>query len=157
MLFALGLLLDLLTKSLAARKLKGQPSFTLIPGVLEFHYLENHGAAFSIFEEHQTIFVVIATAAIVLIAWILIRTPASGRYRPFRLCLAAIASGAAGNLADRVSLGYVRDFIYISLIHFPVFNVADIFVTCAVVLLCILILFQYKDEDLAFLMRRKSR
>ena len=61
-----------------------------------------------------------------------------------------IAAGAAGNLYDRITLKYVRDFIYFSLIDFPVFNVADIYVTCSVFVLAFLIFFYYKEEDLQF-------
>ena len=65
--------------------------------------------------------------------------------------MAAIAAGAAGNLYDRITLKYVRDFIYFSLIDFPVFNVADIYVTCSVFVLAFLIFFYYKEEDLQFI------
>ena len=59
-----------------------------------------------------------------------------------------LSAGAIGNYIDRVSNNYVVDFIYFSLIDFPVFNVADIYVTVAIFFLLILILFYYKDEDL---------
>ena len=59
-----------------------------------------------------------------------------------------IAGGAIGNSIDRMRLGYVIDFFYFKLIDFPVFNVADIFVTVSVVLLIFFILFFYKEEDL---------
>ena len=59
-----------------------------------------------------------------------------------------IVSGALGNLIDRVRLGYVVDFFYFELIDFPVFNVADIFVTVSAVLLAVLLLLYYKEEDL---------
>jgi signal peptidase II len=67
--------------------------------------------------------------------------------------LMLISAGAVGNLADRVFLGYVRDFIYFSLINFPVFNVADIYVTAGTVVLVLLVLFCYKDEDFEPLFR----
>ena len=70
---------------------------------------------------------------------------------PLRLVLVFLSAGAAGNLIDRVSLHYVRDFIYFSLIDFPVFNVADIYVTCSVFVLAYLIVFHYREEDLSFL------
>ena len=76
--------------------------------------------------------------------------PSDKKYLPLRIVLIAISAGAAGNLVDRVMLHYVRDFIYFSLIDFPVFNVADIYVTCSVFVLVYLILFYYKEEDLNF-------
>lgn len=64
-----------------------------------------------------------------------------------RVCLDLIAAGAVGNLIDRISLSYVRDFIYFSLIDFPVFNVADMYITCATFTLLLLSLLYYKEED----------
>ena len=52
------------------------------------------------------------------------------------------------------SEGYVVDFFYFKWIDFPVFNVADIYVTVTMILLLILILFFYKEEDLDFLNRK---
>ena len=56
-------------------------------------------------------------------------------------------AGAIGNFIDRVRQGYVVDFFYFSLINFPIFNVADIYVTAAAFLLIFLCLFYYKEED----------
>ena len=53
-----------------------------------------------------------------------------------------------GNFIDRVFRGYVVDFIYFSLIDFPTFNVADIYVVAGVILMVLLIVFVLKDEDL---------
>ena len=63
------------------------------------------------------------------------------------ILLTFISAGAVGNLIDRIQLGYVRDFIYFSIIDFPVFNVADIYVTVSTALLVILVLFYYREED----------
>ena len=57
-------------------------------------------------------------------------------------------------MIDRVFRGYVVDFFYFKWIDFPVFNVADIYVTVTMILLLILILFFYKEEDLDFLNRK---
>ena len=59
--------------------------------------------------------------------------------------------GAAGNFIDRIVRGYVVDFIYFSLIDFPVFNLADIYVVCGGIALVLLVVFRYKDEDFDFL------
>ena len=63
-------------------------------------------------------------------------------------------AGAFGNMIDRAFRGYVVDFFYFKLIDFPIFNVADIYVTVTMVLLMGLILFYYKEEDLEFLSRK---
>ncbi len=62
--------------------------------------------------------------------------------------MAGLTAGAVGNLIDRIFRGYVIDFIYISLIHFPIFNVADICVSLSAGLLLILMLFVYRDDEL---------
>ncbi len=143
--------LDLWTKAIAQSVLCGSQPIELIPGALEFRYLQNTGAAFSLLENAQWLFILIAAAVTVLIGVLLWRMPKTRRYLPLAVSLLFISAGAVGNLADRIRLGYVRDFIYISLIHFPVFNVADMYVTIATAVLALLILFYYKDEDFAFL------
>ena len=68
-----------------------------------------------------------------------------------------IAAGGIGNLIDRLRLGYVIDFFYFSLIDFPVFNIADMYVVCSGILLVILVCFRYKnDEDYDFLRIKKD-
>ena len=71
------------------------------------------------------------------------------------LCVTYTA-GALGNLIDRIFRGYVVDMIYFVPINFPVFNVADCYVTVSVVLLIILILFVYKEDDFGFLKLSKK-
>lgn len=65
-------------------------------------------------------------------------------------------AGAAGNLIDRIRFGYVVDFFYFRLIDFPVFNVADIYVTVSFAVLLLLVFFQYKEEDLEFFGKKKG-
>ena len=75
---------------------------------------------------------------------------------PLAVCLMLIASGAVGNMIDRITLSYVVDFLYFSLINFPIFNVADCYVTCSAVGLVLLIMFYYKDEDMALFSFKKN-
>ena len=56
-------------------------------------------------------------------------------------------AGAIGNFIDRITQQYVVDFLYFKLIDFPIFNVADIYVTCAAFAMILLGFFYYKDED----------
>ena len=137
---------DLFTKSVAVSTLEGGKRIPLISGVLEFYYIQNRGAAFGIFQDGTFILGVISAIALFALIFIYLRIPDGKKYLPLRLVLIFIAAGAAGNLYDRVTLQYVRDFIYFSLIDFPVFNVADIYVTCSVFILAFLILFYYKDD-----------
>ena len=69
------------------------------------------------------------------------KVPHERRFIPLRICMLMIASGAIGNMIDRIRLNYVIDFFYFELIDFPIFNVADIYVTVAAIFLILLILF----------------
>ena len=97
---------------------------------------------------------VISGAVAVLLTYISIRIPEERKYTPLRICYVLLMAGAFGNLIDRVARGYVVDFFYFKLIDFPIFNVADIYVTVTMVLLIGLILFYYKEEDFEFLSRK---
>ena len=143
--------LDLFTKSLAVNALRDGKRIPLIPGVLEFYYIQNRGAAFGMFQSGTFILSLVSLAALIVLILIYLKVPDGKKYLPLRLVLIFIAAGAAGNLYDRITLKYVRDFIYFSLIDFPVFNVADIYVTCSVFVLAFLIFFYYKEEDLQFI------
>ena len=150
LLFAVLIVLDQFTKVLAVNALQDGKHIPLIPGVLEFYYIRNKGAAFGIFQNKTFLLSLIALVTLAALIVFYLRLPDDRKYLPLRLVLIFIASGAAGNLYDRLLLHYVRDFIYFSLIDFPVFNVADIYVTCSVFILAYLILFYYKEEDLQF-------
>ena len=146
-LVAVLIIIDQITKRIAVNVLADGLRIPLINGVLEFTFVQNRGAAFGIMQNALPFFVVITLAALCVITYFLLHIPSQKRYLPLRICLCFIAAGAIGNFIDRLRLSYVRDFIYFSLIDFPVFNVADIYITCATVLLVILMLFYYRDED----------
>ena len=150
---------DQLTKELAYRNLKlsGKGFVTLIPGVLELRYLENRGAAFGMLQNRLPLFILFAAAVSLAAIICYIRVPDSRRYLALRVCMAGLTAGAVGNLIDRIFRGYVIDFIYISLIHFPIFNVADICVSLSAGLLLVLMLFVYRDGELEIWTRSGSQ
>jgi signal peptidase II len=145
------ILADQLTKHMAVTGLKGKAEVKIIDGVFELYYLENRGAAFGLLQNQKPFFVVIAIVILAAIVYVLLKAPYQKKYIKLNVALVFIAAGAIGNLIDRVKNDYVVDFFYFRLINFPVFNVADIYVTFAAVCLVILLLFVYKDEDLEFL------
>lgn len=149
-------LIDLCTKHLAVINLKSKPAYVLIDGVFELRYLENTGAAFSMFRNKQFIFLIAAMLMILLIVYAIIKMPVLKRYLPLEIVLIAIFAGAVGNMYDRIINGYVVDFLYFSLINFPIFNVADIYVSVATVILAFLIIFYYKDNEFDFLSIKKK-
>ncbi len=152
---AILILFDQVTKVLAVNKLKDGP-VNLIPGVFQLQYLENHGAAFGILQGQQIFFYLITALILLAVIWFYSRIPGGRIYRLLRLLCAIITAGAVGNLIDRIGFHYVRDFLYFSLIDFPIFNVADIYVTCSAVLFVICILFVYKDDQFAFLKGKRE-
>ena len=135
---------DLLTK-LTASKL-GSREVVLIPGVLSLSYIENRGAAFGIMQGRQWLLIVISAVMIAAAVVFYIRRIRDIQYRYLRVLIVFLVAGALGNMIDRIMLGYVRDFIYFKLIDFPVFNVADIYVTVSAVLILIWIIL-HGDSD----------
>ncbi len=143
--------LDQFTKSLACKYLEDKPAIKLIDGVLELRFLRNNGAAFGMMQNQKVFFVLVAVLILVIIAYVLFRLPDDKKYNVMHILLVMLAGGAAGNLIDRVSHDYVVDFIYFVLINFPIFNVADIYVTVSTFLFVILFIFYYKENDFEFL------
>ncbi len=141
--------IDQVTKLWAVGSLKGNDGIELIRGVLKFYYLPygNTGAAFGILSGHRVLFLCIALVVIALITFALMKIPATDKYRLLRIMLVFIAAGGVGNMIDRFRLSYVIDFIYFYLINFPIFNVADCYVTVATIVTALLILFKYKEDD----------
>lgn len=151
--------LDQYTKYLAVIHLKDKKpnNINIINGVLELNYLENTGAAFGVLENQKAFFIFVAVVVLSVIGYVLLKTPDHKKYRILHISLSLIAAGAIGNMIDRIRLNYVVDFIYFSLINFPIFNVADMYVTVSTAVLMILLLFVYKESDLNFISFKQKR
>lgn len=147
---------DQFTKKLAVAKLMGKPAFPIIKGVLEFDYLENRGVAFGMFQGQRVMILLVGVVFIVGILIFMMKMPRGSKYTVLHVILTFVIAGGIGNIIDRVSLEYVIDFISFVLINFPIFNVADCYVVCGVIAMCIMILFVFKDEDFEFLSFKKS-
>ena len=149
--------LDQYTKYLAVVHLKDKPAYIFINGVLELNYLENKGAAFGMLQNQKVFFIFVAVVILSVICYVLFKTPDHKKYRILHLLLSLIAAGAIGNMIDRIRLNYVVDFIYFVLINFPIFNIADMYVTISTAVLVILLLFVYKESDLNFISFKQKR
>ncbi len=126
--------LDQVTKLLVVENIPLHADVAVLPGVVQLTYARNYGAAFSMLQGQQWLFVlifVLFTAAIIWAYW--------KKTFPFRkfewICIAAVYGGGLGNMIDRLRLGYVVDMIETQFIEFPVFNVADSFITCGCIAL----------------------
>ena len=107
--------LDQLSKVLIINK-----NITIIPSLLSFTYTKNYGGAFSI-GKFQVVTILSIAIIIGILVFLLIKNNEIKNYTPYILIL----SGSIGNLIDRLSRGYVIDFININLFNFPSFNIAD--------------------------------
>lgn len=149
-LFALlVVVLDQVTKYLTVANIALYEDVPFLPGVLQLTYVQNTGAAFSSFEGQQWLFALIFLLFTGMLLYEYFRKPMG--FTPFeRWCIAAIYGGGFGNMIDRVRMGYVVDMLETTFMDFPVFNVADCFITCGCVLLMgHLLLFNksfWKDE-----------
>ena len=140
---------DQLSKLWVVANIPLHTSMDAIPGLFHLTYTQNTGAAFSSFEGMQWLFLLIFIAFTVGVVW-----EFSKKAMPFtafeRWCIAAIYAGGLGNMIDRLRLGYVVDMIAVDFMNFPVFNVADCFITCGcIALIAHLVLFNkefWKDE-----------
>ena len=142
---------DQYTKSLAVQYLKDQPSIELIPGVLELFYLENRGMAFGLLQDQYWLFAMMTVLFLIVMVIVFYKLPKTRRFLPLFAVLTVLTAGAVGNFYDR----FLN--LYVSLINFPVFNVADIYVTVSVAVFLLLYLLYYKDEDFAFLHKNAKK
>lgn len=119
-------------------------SIPFIPYVMDLAYVQNTGAAFSIFSQHTWILTLISLVGSVFLAALLWKNYFPGWVG--KLSLSLVLAGAVGNLIDRALLGYVTDMFQTTFIHFAVFNVADICVVVGGFLLVFYVLFLL-DKD----------
>ena len=137
--------LDQITKYLTVANIPLAGHKDFIPGFLGFTYYQNDGAAWSMLEGQQWLFAIIFVLFTVGVVW-----EYKKKYFPFttfeRWCIAAIYAGGLGNMIDRVRLGYVVDMIQTEFMDFPIFNVADSFITCG----CIALIFHLVFFNKAF-------
>ncbi len=140
--------IDRVSKIAAQASLMDNKAIEIISGVFELRYLENRGAAFGMLQDFRILFIIVGVVFLVFIVVVLIMIPATKKYRLLRVCLTLMSAGALGNLYDRISLDYVIDFLYFSYINFPIFNIADCYVTVSTAVLIVLFLFVFREEDL---------
>jgi len=133
-------LLDQATKIWVDKTLRIYETHTILPGLLDLHYIRNTGAAFGFLSGSHAgfripFFVLVSVVAVGIILFLFHKLEDSEIMMP--LALSLVLGGAIGNLLDRVRLGEVIDFILVHYkgFHWPAFNVADIAITVGVSLL----------------------
>lgn len=147
---------DQLTKYLAVQYLHGNPAISVIKGVLELKYLENRGIAFGMLQGAVVIFFFFYLLIFSAVVYLFIKIPKMPYYIPLYATLLLMTAGGIGNLIDRVFRGFVVDFVYFSLIDFPIFNFADIYVVTGCILLVLLVCLKYNEEDMSVFRWKKK-
>lgn len=159
LLFLAGMVgLDQWTKYLTIQHLSDGHEVKFIGDAVVFSYMQNRGMAWGFFQNAQFVLCLLTVLAIAVIIFLYVRTPFEKEYRPIRIAEVMLVGGALGNLIDRIFRfdpaeggtyfhGYVVDMIYVKAINFPVFNVADIFVSLAFLSFLFLLVFVYNEDE----------
>jgi len=132
-------ILDQTAKLFAAGLLPSVKTVSLIENVFHLTYVENTGAGFGVFSGYT--WILTALTVLVILAVVIYMTVKRPKNKIFVTALTFMMGGAVGNVVDRIRLGYVIDFFDFRLINFPVFNVADCFITVGAVLFVIYVIF----------------
>ena len=133
--------LDQLVKYLVVQNIPLGHHVPFLPYILDLTYVQNTGAAFSIFKDHTWLLTIISAVVAAAIAAALIKRVVA---HPFGvITLSVVLAGAVGNLIDRALFGFVTDMFNLQFMHFAVFNVADICVVCGGIAFCVYFLFFY--------------
>jgi len=164
-------MLDRITKSLAITYLKDSEPFVIIKNILSLQYLTggNKGAAWGIMQGKIALFIIITLIVLLVVLYIVNRINTVNnmiiseqydnlyksvrKYTFIQVILVILSAGAVGNLIDRITNGYVIDFIRISIANvpildnFPIFNIADCYVTISVIFLIVMTIFKLKEKD----------
>lgn len=140
--------LDQRIKTLVTEEFSGGKTSQLIPGILGLGYVENRGMAFGLLQNAQVLFVVLTVIILLFLILAYHAVPEKKRFFPLSAALVLITAGAVGNFIDRIRLGYVVDYLRLEFMEFPLFNLADCFLTWTAVATAVLLLFFYKNEDL---------
>lgn len=135
---------DQWTKYLVVQNIPLWGNVPAVPGLFRLTYVQNTGAAFSMLENMQWLFILVFLVLTVAIVYDFFK-----KSMPFtkleRWLIVLVYAGGLGNMIDRVRLGYVVDMIELEFMDFPVFNVADCFITCGCILLMVHLIFFNKE------------
>lgn len=148
--------IDFFTKKLAFDILRFSNGISVIKGIFRLEYVENKGAAFGILQGRLLPVIIITPILVFLVAFIYIKSINISKFKLFRIVSIFFIAGTIGNFIDRVFYGYVIDFLYFELINFPVFNMADIYLTLSTIVILIALLVYYRDEDWNFIRKNKK-
>lgn len=139
-------LLDRLAKDMVQHKLMVSESIPVLPDVFHITYVHNPGAAFSLFHQYPSALLILTS--ILFLAFLLYSLLKKSLSLQEVFALGLILGGALGNIADRLMLGQVIDYLDFRIIDYPIFNLADAFIFCGICLLSVYYVFQSKRNDI---------
>lgn len=149
--FAVMLIFDQISKHFIVKALPNVgDSMNVLPGFINFVYVQNTGAAWGIFSGRSIFLIITSLLVLGLYIWFFVyRLKKSGSNSSVTLAVSVglIGGGCIGNLVDRLAFGYVRDFINFQFMDFPVFNVADISLTIGIIVVIVYLIFLLPKED----------
>ncbi|MBO4785278.1 MAG: signal peptidase II [Lachnospiraceae bacterium] len=158
-------LLDQWVKLLTLLYVKDTNGFYIINKVLKIFFVKNEGMAWGMLQNKQVLFIILTPIVLVALMYFYYKLPFEKKFIIARICLICLCGGAIGNFIDRLGLlwegselfhGYVVDMIYVEIINFPVFNVADSFITVGFALMIFSMFFVYKENDFDLLFGKKK-
>lgn len=147
--------IDQFTKFVIKSKFKLYESKELIKNIFSITYIQNKGAAWGVMQGRRIFFLILTALVVIGCFYILYNTIGNHKHIMLTISVTVLISGAIGNMIDRFKYGYVIDFFDFKLIDFPVFNVADIYVTLSMIFIFILLIFKYKEEDINEIIGKK--
>lgn len=135
---------DIVVKVIVEKSLDENQSIKAIPGVINFTYVKNTGAAFSMFSNATIWLIIFSIILIGIIEFLDFKVKNANGWYHAGYCL--VMAGAIGNLYDRIFKGFVRDFVELAFMKFGIFNVADIMLTVGVICYFVFIIFYSGKE-----------
>jgi len=111
--------------------------------IINIVFVKNTGAAFSIMQDSTNILILLSIVSLLGIFYFTFKNISSLRMKEL-LFISFLTSGILGNLYERISYGYVRDFFDLTFINFPIFNISDVFINIGVLGIIVLILLTKK-------------
>jgi len=137
---ALIIVADQVTKYLTVQNIPLHGHMPVFHGFICLTYTQNTGGGWSFLSGHTWVLVLVSLVFFALIILAIWKKFFIGKAQ--LICLFAVLGGGLGNLIDRVRLGYVVDMIETEFISFPVFNVADCFISCGAIALLLFVLLE---------------
>ena len=137
--------IDQAIKLWASNVLQPVGAMPLIPHVVELRFVLNQGMAFSMLSGKQLFLIIATSIALLFVAYALFFRSRGKRLQQAALIL--VLGGGIGNLIDRLANSRVTDMICLDFVNFPVFNVADCFITVGCFALIVYVIFLDRTED----------